>query len=131
MIFISFFLIFLQGLEHLMYNLGLGQLEFEPSHTVDEHKPKNRNANNIANEEAIIKTLMDQQTKKLMSEDEYMPISPDTKGNSQTTDTNNHDHSHTDNDKDDDQKLTLDNTVIVEFKEMHDPKHRHPRENGK
>lgn len=27
-----------QGFEHLMYNLGLGGLEFSPKHTLDEHR---------------------------------------------------------------------------------------------
>lgn len=30
---------FFQGLEHLMHNLGLGDLEFDPGHTVDQHRP--------------------------------------------------------------------------------------------
>ncbi|XP_059217207.1 zinc transporter ZIP10 [Stomoxys calcitrans] len=86
-----------EGLEHLMYNLGLGQLEFEPSHTVDEHKSKTRNSGN-ANVD-IIKSYLDQQTNKLMSND----------------------------DDNDETKKMPDNTVIVEFKEMHDSRHRHPR----
>ncbi|KAJ6648085.1 Metal cation symporter ZIP14 [Pseudolycoriella hygida] len=28
-----------EGLEHFMHNLGLGDLEFDPGHTVDQHRP--------------------------------------------------------------------------------------------
>lgn len=34
-----FHILFFQGLEHLMHNLGLGDLEFDPGHTVDQHRP--------------------------------------------------------------------------------------------
>ncbi|XP_075163940.1 zinc/iron regulated transporter-related protein 71B [Haematobia irritans] len=104
-----------EGLEHLMYNLGLGQLEFEPSHTIDEHKSKSRNSENVHVD--IIKSYIDQQTNKLISDDDYgngIEITQDSKAKQQ---------SHGDESK----KLT--DTIIVEFKEMHDPKHRHPRDN--
>ncbi|XP_005183630.1 zinc transporter ZIP10 [Musca domestica] len=113
-----------EGLEHLMYNLGLGHLEFEPSHTVDEHKTK---SSNNANEDAI-KSYMDLQTKKLGSDDDgdETQLAPEQRTKNQKA---NRSHEYHHDDKEDTQHQSVDSPIIVEFKEMHDPKHRHPREN--
>lgn len=127
---LSFF--YLQGLEHLMHNLGLGQLEFEPSHTIDKHHPTGT-TNYDANGEAV-KSYMEQQTNKLLSDDnddDDMQITQDISEKQQTPDnTVHHEHTSSQHDNSNAPLKTADNTVIVEFKEMHDPKHRHPRENG-
>ncbi|XP_073839615.1 zinc/iron regulated transporter-related protein 71B [Musca autumnalis] len=110
-----------EGLEHLMYNLGLGHLEFEPSHTIDEHKAKSA-ANNNVNEDAI-KSYMDSQTKKLGSDND------DVQGSKVKTQKADKSHEYQHDDQDGQSHQSLDTPIIVEFKEMHDPKHRHPREN--
>lgn len=89
-----------------MYSLGLGQIEFEASHTIDEHHPNG--FKNKDHEE--MKSYMDIQTIKLLPDEDDVQIA-------QKKMENNSDNK--------------DKEIILEFKEMHDPKHRHPRENGK
>ncbi|XP_037820130.1 zinc transporter ZIP6, partial [Lucilia sericata] len=100
------------GLEHLMYSLGLGQIEFEASHTIDEHHPHGL-SNNLKDHEEM-KSYMDIQTIKLLPDDDDVQIAQ--KKSQEKTSGHENDSK---NDKD----------IILEFKEMHDPKHRHPREN--
>ncbi|EAT33567.1 AAEL014156-PA [Aedes aegypti] len=38
-----------EGLEHLMHSLGLGGLDFTPSHTLDEHRPDGFKTSDIVN----------------------------------------------------------------------------------
>ncbi|TMW47412.1 hypothetical protein DOY81_007510 [Sarcophaga bullata] len=101
-----------EGLEHLMYSLGLGQIEFEEDHTIEEHHP-----NGLKNKhDDEMKTYIDIQTIKLLSDDDDVQIAQ------KNVHKKNIDH-ETSNDSKEDKNL------ILEFKELHDPKHRHPREN--
>lgn len=101
---ISFF--FPQGLEHLMYSLGLGHIEFDPTHTIEQHRPPGyKQSKPIINNTKIIPdvdALSDRQL-SIRAELEKNLLG-----------------------------YTLDENQTVEFREMHDPKHRHPRQsNGK
>lgn len=105
-----------QGLEHLMHNLQLGGLEFSPSHTVDEHRPKNFTLPDIHIEESTISsnpTILERQTVGEAAEEERTKISANSVAPNFSDDMWNED-------------LWSD----VDFTEMHDPKHRHPRHHG-
>uniref|UniRef100_A0A1A9WQ12 Zinc transporter foi n=1 Tax=Glossina brevipalpis TaxID=37001 RepID=A0A1A9WQ12_9MUSC len=111
-----------EGLEHLMYSLGLGQIEFDATHTIDEHRPNGYEKR--SENESIIKSFIEEQTVKLLSEDNDVQIEDDqinryikNRKASQSLDDN---HKK--------QDIIRVKGVILEFKEMHDPKHRHPRE---
>lgn len=97
-----------------MYSLGLGQIEFEEDHTIEEHHP-----NGLKNKhDDEIKSYIDIQTIKLLSDDDDVQIAQ--------TKVHNRNIDHEANNESEQDK-----NIILEFKELHDPKHRHPRENGK
>ncbi|XP_053953441.1 zinc transporter foi [Anastrepha ludens] len=101
-----------EGLEHLMYNLGLGQIEFEPEHTIDQHRPKGYKTLE-SDDDAKLTAYFERQISKLSPSDEDIEV---LKQNQKSAD-----------------ELDIliggkDKGVLLEFKEMHDPKHRHPRE---
>lgn len=132
-----------EGLEHLMHNLGLGQIEFEPTHTIDEHRSEGHNHKDSENDNLSEKFFEDQTT-KLLDQESGIPLAPtiqqqqkqqhhhqqqqqrliqnvaaaeDIATTTSTAPATPHDH-HTSGKR-----------VVLEFKGMHDPKHRHPREN--
>lgn len=89
-----------------MYSLGLGHIEFDPTHTIEQHRPPGyKQSKPIINNTKIIPdvdTLSDRQL-SIRAELEKNLLG-----------------------------YTLDENQTVEFREMHDPKHRHPRQsNGK
>lgn len=108
-----------------MHSLKLGGLEFNPSHTVNEHRPKNFTLPDITLEPSSSNETFDLT---------LLQAAQSLKTDLQTT--NNHsDHGSLEevsvrpNLSDDmwNEDLWMD----VVFKEMHDPKHRHPRHHGK
>lgn len=113
----------MQGLEHLMYSLGLGHIEFEASHTIDEHHPTGY----LKDNEELMKTYMEIQTIKLLPDDDDVHIAQDRSGKKSDEVATKHSNDDTTTEE---SKKTTENGIL-EFKEMHDPKHRHPRENGK
>ncbi|XP_011178623.2 zinc transporter ZIP6 [Zeugodacus cucurbitae] len=100
-----------EGLEHLMYNLGLGQIEFEPEHTIDEHRPKGFK---IDNEQ--LAAYFEQQSLKFLPTGEDIQVL--TQRNAQGKVSDELDILIKEKEK----------GILLEFKEMHDPKHRHPRD---
>lgn len=86
-----------------MYSLGLGHIEFDPTHTIEQHRAPGYNQSKIVNNtKAIpdINALSDLQL-SIRAELEKNLLG-----------------------------YTLDENQTVEFREMHDPKHRHPRESS-
>lgn len=103
---------YLQGLEHLMFNLGIGNIEFTPTHTLDEHRPSGFKVPDI---EEIDTDLSLIETETIVThngnaKDERLRNVAVDNQNSET----------------DDILWTNDNS----FKTLHDPKHRHPRHHG-
>ncbi|XP_034105809.1 zinc transporter foi [Drosophila albomicans] len=88
-----------EGLEHLMYSLGLGHIQFESTHTIDEHRPQGY--------EYAMETKVDVQPSTNESQTDIQLTDQHSKKN---------------------QTQASNVTKILEFREMHDPKHRHPRE---
>lgn len=109
-----------------MHSLHLGGVEFGPTHTVDEHRPKDFKLPDIAlndtdhdhNETSSILA------KNLTSNDIAAEIKQNDTANNHTTYTDDAQLGDLDMWND---ELWLDAT----FKQMHDPKHRHPRHHGK
>jgi zinc transporter 5 len=97
-----------------MHNLGLGGLEFNPTHTIDEHRPvgfkllnviedaepsqNNPTSTENGAELAQITDTTTTQYETLSKDDEFIEADDSTNGNV--------------------------------FRLMHDPKHRHPRHHG-
>uniref|UniRef100_W8BTE1 Zinc transporter ZIP14 n=1 Tax=Ceratitis capitata TaxID=7213 RepID=W8BTE1_CERCA len=104
-----------EGLEHLMFNLGLGQIEFEPEHTIDEHRPKGFKTIDSA-EDAQLTAYFEQQSLRFSPSDDDIEVLTQRVVESKQTD-----------------ELDIllkekEKGILLEFKEMHDPKHRHPRD---
>lgn len=99
---ISFFS--LQGLEHLMYSLGLGHIEFDPTHTIEQHRAPGYNQS---------KTIVNN-TKAIPDVDALSNLQLSIRAELEKNLLG----------------YTLDENQTVEFREMHDPKHRHPRESS-
>lgn len=108
-----------------MYNLGLGQIEFDASHTIDEHRPNGYEKR--SENESVIKSFIEEQTVKLLSEDNDVQIRDD----QMNSYVKNRKAPQPLDDNHKKQDIIRVKGVILEFKEMHDPKHRHPREDGK
>lgn len=85
-----------------MYSLGLGHIEFDPTHTIEQHRPPGYKQSTpaINNTKAIpdVDALSDRQL-SIRAELEKNLLG-----------------------------YTLDENQTLEFREMHDPKHRHPRD---
>ncbi|XP_014098454.3 zinc transporter ZIP10 [Bactrocera oleae] len=100
-----------EGLEHLMYNLGLGQIEFEPEHTIDKHRPKGFKIDN-----AQLTAYFEQKSFKIEPTNEDIQVLMQDNAQGKVAD-----------------ELDIlikekEKGILLEFKEMHDPKHRHPRD---
>lgn len=97
-----------------MYNLGLGQIQFEPEHTIAEHRPKGFKIDN-----AQLAAYSEQQSLKFLPSDEDIQVltQPNVQGKVA--------------DELDILIKEKEKGILLEFKEMHDPKHRHPRDSGK
>ncbi|EDW19732.1 zinc transporter foi [Drosophila mojavensis] len=94
-----------EGLEHLMYSLGLGHIEFGPTHTIEEHRPEGYNSTKLKINSTY--SITDD-----ASNDVLLYI--------------NQLHKKDENSE----KNSIDDAPLIEFREMHDPKHRHPRESS-
>lgn len=110
-----------------MHSLKLGGLEFNPSHTVNEHRPKNFTLPDIIIEEPDNSTF--ELTSIKADNNQSAPLTINDKDLAVTE--------HSVNPSSSDAQILLDNMwnedlwLDVDFKEMHDPKHRHPRHHGK
>ncbi|XP_055905380.1 zinc transporter ZIP10 [Eupeodes corollae] len=127
-----------EGLEHLMYNLGLGELEFSPTHTIEEHHPNgykipdfisNHDYNSLIEEESLTPPLMEEEDVRVVTEGTIRKdamVAPRIQGtkNTLTAAQVTDEKSGIDND---DNNLSKNN---MNFREMHDPLHRHPRDHA-
>ncbi|KAH8378678.1 hypothetical protein KR009_000725 [Drosophila setifemur] len=100
-----------EGLEHLMFSLNLGQIQFDPLHTIDEHRPLGYSTESPTIKNSTINTFFGDTSNRVNATDEEaleVEIS---------TPTSN---------------LTKPDAgpEMPEFLEIHDPKHRHPRESS-
>lgn len=99
-----------------MYNLGIGNIEFNPTHTLDEHRPSGFKVPDIEeNDTESSPTDVDTIVTNGNAKDERLRnVALDNK-NSET----------------DDIIWTNEMSKDTQFKTLHDPKHRHPRHHGK
>lgn len=90
-----------------MYSLNLGQIQFDPSHTIDEHRPQGY-TQEIANSLNASTRYFEESGRSNATEDEALEVQISTP----------------------DSNLSKSDSgpEIPEFLEIHDPKHRHPRE---
>lgn len=126
-----------QGLEHLMHNLGLGGLEFSPTHTVDEHRPSGYKSPDIVLEEKSVpekipedyaeytSTVATSTDNTDFSVDQFEHDDDTSETNSPSQTEPNYANRLTDD------MWNIDLWQKHTFKDMHDPKHRHPRHHGK
>lgn len=112
-----------------MHNLGLGGLEFSPTHTVDQHRPEGFRLSDIIIEPDIPVSST--------AATEENPTSPPLSGSSvvipSKTITDDNAES-VENGRHYDLSIDMWNSDLwqdIVFKQMHDPKHRHPRHHGK
>ncbi|EDW70333.1 zinc transporter ZIP5 isoform X1 [Drosophila virilis] len=89
-----------EGLEHLMYSLGLGHIEFDPAHTIEEHRPVGYNS--TKHNATTANPSPDDALSDVQLSSQQLEKNAGRTGRNQS----------------------------VEFREMHDPKHRHPRESS-
>lgn len=127
---------YLQGLEHLMHNLGLGGLEFSPKHTLDEHRTNDYKVATFS-----IDDIIDEQriTSKSDKYDNTAINNDKIEFNSSTVDQElaTTEEATTIYSADKDYNIiklmnVFDNDKQEDiFRTMHDPYHRHPRHRGK
>lgn len=118
-----------------MHNLGLGGLEFSPTHTVDQHRPDGFKLPDIV----IEPENPDSSTAAAQENSTSQPFSGSSVDIlSKTTSVDNAVNEITtesvDNGKNNDLSKDMWNSDLwqdIVFKQMHDPKHRHPRHHGK
>ncbi|KAL7734991.1 hypothetical protein ACLKA6_011255 [Drosophila palustris] len=91
-----------EGLEHLMYSLGLGEIHFKSSHNIEDHRPKGYN---YSQETALDINSSNIDVQLSIQDLEQNPL--------------NHNKTQSSN-----------ATRSDEFREMHDPRHRHTRESS-
>lgn len=111
-----------------MHNLGLGGLEFSPTHTVDQHRPDGFRLSDIVIEEEI-PVPSNTATQEISTSPPLLGTSDDipSKTNEITPETGeNERHNYISKDM-----WNSDLWQDIVFKQMHDPKHRHPRHHGK
>lgn len=93
-----------------MFNLGLGEIEFNPIHTIEQHHPNGYRVPDITD-------LSDNDD--MLSYNHTIPESTTKKPEINNSLSDNIDGS------------SLQNSTDGDFKSLHDPKHRHPRHHGK
>ncbi|XP_055387175.1 zinc transporter foi [Condylostylus longicornis] len=98
-----------EGLEHLMHNLGIGDLEFSPTHTIEEHFPTGYTPPDITSDEDL-----EPHPKSILKNSTLLQGGTDSQKFIRNVIEYN----------DEFQILTNE----VDFKEMHDPKHYHPKQ---
>ncbi|KAH8234889.1 hypothetical protein KR032_005111 [Drosophila birchii] len=93
-----------EGLEHLMFSLNLGQIQFDPLHTIEEHRPDGY-TKEITN---VTSNFLEEPARANSTDDEALEVQISTSN------------------------LTKSESgpEIPEFLEIHDPRHRHPRESN-
>lgn len=132
--YLTYSLFLKKGLEHLMHNLGLGGLEFSPTHTVDQHRPEGFILADIVIDSEITATAATEKTTTahpFLGPSLGIPsdlITDENDINDITTESTESGRHHTDLSKD---MWNSDLWQNIVFKQMHDPKHRHPRHHGK
>ncbi|XP_037031033.1 zinc transporter ZIP6 [Bradysia coprophila] len=123
-----------EGLEHLMHNLGLGDLEFDPGHTVDQHRPDGFKVPDI---DVVEESILTRQTR---NDDNLIDITI----NDDATKSNDGRTSTADNKRVPSETTTADydNTITwksddfedASFASLHNPKHvhhkPHPHDHG-
>lgn len=130
-----------QGLEHLMHNLGLGGLEFNPSHTLDEHRPSGFHVPELIidddfefNHEYPVDTH-----KHAVANDKHEMDNNNNNNNSDETAATSSDGAQgistilknaNRSEADETVGSIYDNKQENIFKLLHDPSHRHPRHHG-
>ncbi|XP_055855376.1 zinc transporter ZIP10 [Episyrphus balteatus] len=135
-----------EGLEHLMYNLGLGELEFSPTHTIDEHHPggykisdfiKIDEFNNVIEEEdTLLPPLMEEEDVRVVThgtikKDALVKTHKKTEQLTTTTASSISADRDVIDDIENEENLSKKNDIeSKEFREMHDPLHRHPRDHA-
>lgn len=94
-----------------MFSLGLGEIEFSPIHTIEQHHPngyKVPDIGDISDNDTLSYTIL--QT---------------VENATRKSEINSEDKSGANNDS------LNQNSTNNDFKSLHDPKHRHPRHHGK
>lgn len=114
-----------EGLEHLMHNLGLGDLEFDPGHTVDQHRPDGFKVPDI---DVVEETVLTRQTRNHLVD---ITINDDAlKANDGKTPTVTADEKHvpietTTGDYENGITWKSDDFEDASFASLHNPKHVH------
>lgn len=137
-----------EGLEHLMYNLGLGGLEFSPKHTIEEHHPNgykipeftldDNDIGDADDEEEVIAGIDHGQIIRVTHVHDHNHTKQQNPVENNSTSDNSSKGAELKNipeenvnpDLQDDSSILFlddDDNNKSTFKEMHDPKHRHPR----
>lgn len=118
-----------------MHNLGLGGLEFQPSHTVNEHRPDGFKLPEIILDDDKNNTLDGQHYNDTSSVNGFIDNYAFLQINI-ANETSNHANGSEGNGKSNFTNGSLSdmwNSTFWQggtFKQMHDPKHRHPRHHG-
>lgn len=99
-----------------MHNLGLGGLEFNPTHTIDEHRPAGFKLPNVIEDVTSSAQTSINLNGTTISDKKENTTSPTTIYEYQSKDAIA-DHHH-------------DSIADNLFRTLHDPKHRHPRHHG-
>lgn len=128
-----------QGFEHLMYNLGLGGLEFSPKHTLDEHRPNGYKVPDIDADETVDSTEKPNERRANDLAGTTAESEDETTTHAAATDPTTilADEATTAYAAEKDYNIiklmnVFDNDKQENiFRTMHDPFHRHPRHRGK
>lgn len=121
-----------------MHNLGLGGLDFNPDHTIEEHHPEGYKIYEDDNEKTPpvemdldghhTEIRLKPTTDKAHKEKQVLEIKIDDDKDEEIVVVKEvHPHRETSREEDE----VIYNRPDYNFKEMHDPKHRHPRYYGK
>lgn len=117
-----------------MHNLGLGGLEFPQTHTIFEHRFAGFEIPELEIDEQI-KHSSEEEIK--LHKDENEAEAADNEEDSEETEDEKDDETEVDNqinkanEIEEDRELKSEFWQTIDFKEFHDPKHRHPRHPGK
>lgn len=118
-----------------MHNLGLGGLEFPQTHTIFEHRFAGFEIPELEIDEQI-KHSSEEEIQRHKDENEA-EASDNNEDSEETEDEKDDDDTEVDNqinkanEIEEDRELKSEFWQTIDFKEFHDPKHRHPRHHGK
>lgn len=114
-----------------MHNLGLGGIEFSPAHTVDEHRPRGYKIPEIIIDQ---NNTLDLEIPNNSNYSEIAPISQSIEFDGDSRDAIKADKEIKNETKQPENSFNdMWNSDLWQestFKQMHDPKHRHPRHHG-